>query len=128
MRSSAFCLFKFNRHFVGACFLHLCGRRISEERKQCETGGPTCYLLCAGFLDCHTLHTCFMLGLFLNPEDVANTFILNVYWPSIDCVALYPRTYIGLFTCMYHILHSLLYTWSARMLDSPVQSSCCDRH
>jgi hypothetical protein len=40
---------------------------------------------------CYQLHAGFLLGLYINSEDVGNMFLRNVGWLSTDRTALYPR-------------------------------------
>jgi hypothetical protein len=40
---------------------------------------------------CHLIHAGFLLGLFFDPEDGGDMFLLNIGSLSIDYTALYPR-------------------------------------
>jgi hypothetical protein len=52
-----------------------------------QDGNHSCTLVRSACL----LHVDFFLGLFFEPEDVADMFLQNIGWFSTDYTALYPR-------------------------------------
>jgi hypothetical protein len=64
------------------------GSKNKPTRTQHEAGrkqGFTCFLL----------HVHFLLGLFLDPEDVGDMFLRSVSWFSADYIAVYPKTHLS---------------------------------